>query len=65
LSSITLDDINSVKITVLGLLETRDVSFDTVIICDFNEYYIPKISVKDKFLSIRLKQLANLPTQFD
>lgn len=65
LSSITLDDINSGKITVLGLLETRAVFFDTVIICDFNESYIPKISVKDKFLSTRLKQLANLPTQFD
>ncbi|GGT79448.1 hypothetical protein GCM10007985_14800 [Aliarcobacter butzleri] len=65
LSSITLDDINSGTITVLGLLETRAVSFDTVIICDFNESYIPKISVKDKFLSTRLKQLANLPTQFD
>ncbi|MDN5100021.1 PD-(D/E)XK nuclease family protein [Aliarcobacter butzleri] len=65
LSSITLDDINSGKITVLGLLETRTVSFDTVIVCDFNESYIPKISVKDKFLSTRLKQLANLPTQFD
>ncbi|MCG3720771.1 PD-(D/E)XK nuclease family protein, partial [Aliarcobacter butzleri] len=45
LSSITLDDINSGKITVLGLLETRAVSFDTVIICDFNESYIPKVSV--------------------
>lgn len=65
LSSITLDDINSGKITVLGLLETRAVTFDTVIVCDFNESYIPKISVKDKFLSTRLKQLANLPTQFD
>ncbi|MFX4242913.1 PD-(D/E)XK nuclease family protein [Aliarcobacter butzleri] len=65
LSSITLDDINSGKITVLGLLETRAVSFNTVIVCDFNESYIPKISVKDKFLSTRLKQLANLPTQFD
>lgn len=65
LSSITLDDINSGKITVLGLLETRAVSFDTIVICDFNESYIPKISVKDKFLSTRLKQLANLPTQFD
>ncbi|MFX4154870.1 PD-(D/E)XK nuclease family protein [Aliarcobacter butzleri] len=65
ISSITLDDINSGKITVLGLLETRAVPFDTVIICDFNESYIPKISVKDKFLSTRLKQLANLPTQFN
>lgn len=65
LSTITLDDVNSGKITVLGLLETRAISFDTVIICDFNESFIPKTSVKDKFLSTKLKQLANLPTQFD
>ena len=36
-----------------------------MIICDFNESFIPKISVKDKFLSTKLKQLSNLPTQFD
>ncbi len=65
LAGITLDDINSGKITVLGLLETRAVEFDTVIICDFNESFIPKKSVKDKFLSTKLKQLSNLPTQFD
>ena len=65
LAKITLDDVNSGKITVLGLLETRAVNFETVIICDFNESFIPKISVKDKFLSTKLKQLSNLPTQFD
>ena len=65
LAGITLDDINSGKITVLGLLETRAIEFDTVIICDFNESYIPKKSVKDKFLTTRLKQLSNLPTLFD
>ena len=65
LVKITLDDVNSGKITVLGLLETRAVIFDTVIICDFNESFIPKISVKDKFLSTKLKQLSNLPTQYD
>ena len=65
LAKITLDDVNSGKITVLGLLETRAVNFETVIICDFNESFIPKISVKDKFLSTKLKQLSNLPTQYD
>ena len=65
LAKITLDDVNSGKVTVLGLLETRAVNFETVIICDFNESFIPKISVKDKFLSTKLKQLSNLPTQFD
>lgn len=65
LVKLTLDDVNSGKITVLGLLETRSVEFETIIICDFNESFIPKISVKDKFLSTKLKQLSNLPTQFD
>ena len=65
ISKITLDDVNSGKITVLGLLETRAVSFDTVIICDFNENFIPKRSIKDKFLSSKIKSMANLPTSYD
>ncbi len=65
LDGITLDDVNSGKITVLGLLETRANSFDAVIICDFNEEFIPKISVKDKFLSTKIKELTNLPTVTD
>ena len=65
ISKITLDDVNSGKITVLGLLETRAVSFDTIIICDFNENFIPKRSIKDKFLSTKIKSMANLPTSYD
>ena len=65
ISKITLDDVNSGKITVLGLLETRSINFDTVIICDFNESFIPKRSIKDKFLSSKIKNLSKLPTQFD
>jgi inactivated superfamily I helicase/CRISPR/Cas system-associated exonuclease Cas4 (RecB family) len=60
-----LDDINSGKITVLGLLETRTIEFDVVIICDFNEDYIPKVSVKDKFLSSNLKNNVGLPNSID
>ena len=65
ISDISLDDVNAGKITVLGLLETRAVSFDTVIICDFNENFIPKKSLKDKFLSTKIKQMVNLPTSLD
>jgi inactivated superfamily I helicase len=65
LAEITLDDVNSGKVTVLGLLETRAIEFDTVIICDFNESFIPKRSLKDKFLSTKLKEYSKLPTQFD
>jgi hypothetical protein len=62
---LALDDINSGKVTVMGLLESRRLEFDAVIICDFNESFIPKRSLKDKFLSTKLKQSANLPTSVD
>ncbi len=61
----TIDDANSGKITVMGLLESRTVNFNVVIICDFNEEFIPKISLKDKFLSTKVKEYANLPTAKD
>lgn len=65
ISKLTLDDINSGKVTVMGLLESRTIKFDAVIICDFNESFIPKASLKDKFLSTNIKQKANLPTLND
>ena len=65
LSSITTDDINGGVITVMGLLETRSISFKGVIIVDFNEDIVPKRSIKDKFLSTQVKKYSNLPTRKD
>ncbi len=65
LSSITLDDVSGGKITVMGLLETRGISFDGVIVVDFNDHIIPKRSVKDKFISTSVKKLVGLPTLKD
>ncbi|PIF04858.1 MAG: hypothetical protein CSA86_00295 [Arcobacter sp.] len=62
LNSITVDDVNGGKITVLGVLETRAVGFDGVIVIDFNDHQIPKRSVKDKFISSALKQMVGLPS---
>jgi RecB family exonuclease len=62
LSSITIDDINGGKITVMGLLETRAMSFEGVIVVDFNDHIIPKRSVKDKFISTNIKKHLGLPT---
>ena len=64
-SKISLDDVNSGKITVMGLLESRLIDFDAVIVCDFNESLIPKRSLKDKFLSTKLKEQSKLPTVID
>jgi ATP-dependent helicase/nuclease subunit B len=58
----TVDDISGGKITVLGILETRAVNFDGIIVIDFNDQRIPKISVKDKFISSSLKQMVGLPS---
>lgn len=62
---ITLDDVNSGPVTVMGLLETRGITFKAVIIVDFNEESVPKKSVKDKFLSSSIKKHAKLPTLKD
>jgi len=42
LSGITVDDVSGGKITVLGILETRAVDFDGIIVIDFNDQKIPK-----------------------
>lgn len=64
-SKLTLDDINSGPITVMGLLETRAVQYEGVLIVDFNESFVPKRSVKDKFLSTSIKKHIGLPTSID
>ncbi len=65
LSKITVDDTRSGKVTVLGILETRNISFDGVIVIDFNDDKIPKRSIKDKFLSSKVKEHTNLPSLKD
>ncbi len=63
LSKRSFDDVGGGKITVMGLLETRGVEFDAVIVCDFNDAYVPKRLEKDMFLSSEIKKRVNLPTQ--
>ncbi len=65
LSTRTLDDTRGGKVTVLELLETRGVSFEAVIIVDFNEGVVPTSSQKDLFLSSELRYLSSLPTSTD
>lgn len=65
LSKITIDDVRGGKITVMGLLETRGVSCDAVVIVDFNEGTIPTIPSKDQFLNSSVREFASLPTLAD
>jgi len=52
-------------ITVMGVLETRSVSFDGVIIVDFDDKNVPKRSDKDMFLNSAIRENAALPTMSD
>ncbi len=65
LSQRTIDDVRGGKITVIGVLETRCVEFDAVIIVDFNDSNVPKKSDKDMFLNTNIREIANLPTMGD
>ena len=65
LSKITIDDVRGGMITVMGVLETRGVSFEGVVIVDFNEGIVPATSTKDQFLNSSVRAFANLPTRND
>ncbi|WP_295421337.1 PD-(D/E)XK nuclease family protein [Sulfurovum sp.] len=65
LSKITIDDIGGGLITVMGVLETRGVSFEGVVIVDFNEGVVPSASSKDQFLNSSVRSFADLPTKND
>lgn len=65
LSKITMDDVRGGKVTVMGLLETRGVCFEGVVIVDFNEGIVPATTSKDQFLNSSVRAFANLPTKHD
>lgn len=65
LSKLSLDDVRGGKVTVVGALETRGVSFKGVIVVDFNDGIVPSIPPKDSFLNSSLRKFAKLPTKND
>ena len=65
LSQLTLDDVRGGKVTVMGALETRGVSFKGVVVVDFNDGIVPSIPAKDNFLNSSLRTFAKLPTKND
>ena len=59
------DDVRGGKITVMGVLETRSVTYDGVIVVDFNEGTVPRKSEKDLFLNSSTRIKAGLPGASD
>ena len=65
LAQLSLDDVRGGKVTVMGALETRGVSFQGVVVVDFNDGIVPSIPAKDNFLNSQLRKFAKLPTKND
>ncbi|WP_297440699.1 PD-(D/E)XK nuclease family protein [Sulfurimonas sp.] len=65
LTARTIDDVRGGKVTVMGVLETRSIHFDAVIIIDFDDNNVPKRSDKDMFLNTKIREIASLPTMSD
>jgi len=65
LKSRTTDDVRGGKVTVMGVLETRNVAYEGVIVVDFNEGTVPRKSEKDLFLNSATRLKAGLPGALD
>jgi len=65
LEEIRLDDVRGGKVTVMGVLETRGVRFEGVVLVDFNDGIVPAQSGKDRFLDSRVRRFAGLPDRRD
>ena len=63
LVTLSLDDVRGGRVTVMGALETRGVSFKGVVVVDFNDGIVPSIPAKDNFLNSSLRKFAKLPTK--
>ncbi len=58
----SFDDVRGGKVTVMEVLESRGVESEGVIIVDFNEGVVPRLTSEDLFLDTRLRRFAALPT---
>jgi len=60
ISKLKLSSVGGGKVTVMGLLESRGLEFDGVIIVDFNDDFVPKRSINELFLNNDIRKKAGL-----
>ena len=65
LGGLKLDDVSGGKVTAMGLLESRGLQFDGVIIIDFNDDLVPKRVENEMFLNAALRARAGLISHAD
>jgi RecB family exonuclease len=63
--NLTFDDKYSGRITTMGVLESRGMEYDGVIITNFNDGVVPNVNSKDLFLNSSIRKKAELPTRMD
>lgn len=63
--NLSFDDVYSGKVTCMGVLESRGMEFEGVIVVDFNEDIVPRVSDSDLFLNTFIRKMAKLPTRAD
>ena len=59
----SLDDVGGGRISVMGILETRGIDLEYVIIPEFNANNVPSLSNKDIFLNTKIRESVGLPTR--
>ena len=64
-SKLSFDDTNGGKVTCSGVLESRGMDYEGVIIIDFNEGIVPNVNMKDLFLNTFIRKHSSLPTRED
>ncbi len=65
IDNIRQDDVGGGRVTVMGVLETRALEFEGVVIVDFNEGRVPAPVGKERFLDSRVRKMAGLPLRSD
>lgn len=65
LQSRRVDDVGGGKVRVMGILETRGVTFKAVIVLNLNEGLVPRPNDKELFLNTAIRKAAHLPTHKD
>ncbi|MDY3114293.1 MAG: PD-(D/E)XK nuclease family protein, partial [Helicobacter sp.] len=58
-----IDDVGGGRIQVIGILETRGIELEYVLIPEFNAGNVPTLSEKDIFLNTKIREQVGLPTR--
>ena len=62
LEKLRINDTRGGKISVYGILETRGMSFDEIVIVDFNEENLFDLKDNDLFLNTQIRNALQMPT---